>query len=123
MTGTCTTSDTVSVNSEHQYTYTHMYCNQLHKRQKARRGSTSYCIAENFRGRKLSRISWFCGYSRKFSPWNLGRGIHWRGTSEQSAKISPQKSYFSPIRESFLPQKFPAIYMVHVGLQNKESVL
>ena len=29
-------------------------------------------LAANFWGRRLSRISWFCGYSRKFSPWNLG---------------------------------------------------
>ena len=29
-------------------------------------------IAGNFQGRKLSWISQFCGYSRKFSPWNLG---------------------------------------------------
>ena len=30
-----------------------------------------YRIAGNFGGRKLSQISWFCGYSWKFSPWNL----------------------------------------------------
>ena len=27
-------------------------------------------------------------------------------------KFSPQKSYFSPIRESFLPGKFPAIWYI-----------
>ena len=31
-------------------------------------------------------------------------------TSEQSAKFSPRKSYFPPIRESFLLRKFPAIW-------------
>ena len=31
-----------------------------------------YRIVGNFWGRKLSRILRFCGYSRKFSPWNLG---------------------------------------------------
>ena len=30
-----------------------------------------YHTAENFRGRKLLRISRFCGYLPKFSPWNL----------------------------------------------------
>ena len=30
--------------------------------------SPSYCIAGNFRGRKLSQILQFCSYSRKFSP-------------------------------------------------------
>ena len=29
----------------------------------------------------------FCGYTRKFSPRNLGRGVLWRGKSKQSAKI------------------------------------
>ena len=33
---------------------------------------TSYRIAGNFRGRKPSRISRFCGCSRKFSLQNLG---------------------------------------------------
>ena len=32
----------------------------------------SYCIAENFQGKKLSRISRFCGDLRKFSSQNLG---------------------------------------------------
>ena len=31
-----------------------------------------YRMAENFRGRKLSWISRLCGYSQRFSPWNLG---------------------------------------------------
>ena len=34
-----------------------------------------YHIAENFQGRKLLRISWFCGYTQNFSLQNLGRGI------------------------------------------------
>ena len=35
-------------------------------------------IAGNFWGRKLSQISRFCGYSQKFSWWNLGHAIIWR---------------------------------------------
>ena len=30
----------------------------------------TYRIVGNFRGRKLSRISWFYGYSQKCSPWH-----------------------------------------------------
>ena len=68
--------------------------------------ATKYRIAENFRGRKLSRISRFCGDSRKFSPRNLGA---WRSLPRQKRKFSSRKSYFSLIRESFLPRKFFAI--------------
>ena len=52
-----------------------------------------YLIVGNFRGRKLSRISRFYGYSQKFSPWNFGRGVIWHGTSEQSAKVFSLKSF------------------------------
>ena len=59
-------------------------------------------------GRKLLQISRFCGYSRKFSLWNLG-GVVSFGTAQVSnpLKFSPWKSYFSPICESlsFLPWK------------------
>ena len=48
-----------------------------------------YCIAENFRGRKLSWILRFCGYSWKFFPWNSGV---WRPLAWQQRAI----------RESFL---------------------
>ena len=63
------------------------------------------------------QISRFCGYSRKFSPRSLGAWHPlWCGTSKQpvkvfsaktvlftnSRKFSLRKSYFSPIRESFL---------------------
>ena len=39
-----------------------------------------YCIAGKFRGLKLSRISQFCCFSRKFYPWILwvGRASGWR---------------------------------------------
>ena len=65
--------------------------------------------AGKFGGRKLSQILWFCGYRRRFSLQNLECGVLQCIKSEQSAKVSPQKSYFSPIRESFLPWKFHAI--------------
>ena len=62
--------------------------------------SQSYCTAENYWG----RISRFCGYLRKFSPWNLGNGVLWRGTSEQSTNVF---SYSSPIRDFFSLKSFP----------------
>ena len=46
---------------------------------------------------------------RKFSLRNLGRDVLWRRKSEQSAKVFSAKIVFSPICESFLPQKFSAI--------------
>ena len=33
-------------------------------------------------------------------------------------KFSPQKSYFSPVHESFLPQKFPAVQYATLNLGN-----
>ena len=48
-------------------------------------------------------------YTRKFSPQNLGCGVLWCCKSEQSVKVFSAKIVFSPIRESFLPQKFSAI--------------
>ena len=56
---------------------------------------------------KLSRISRFCGYTQKFSPRNLGRGVLWRCKSEQSAKVFSTKIKFSSIRESFSLESFP----------------
>ena len=70
-----------------------------------------YCIAENFRGRKLSRISQFYRYTQKFTPRNLGRGVLWHCKCEQSTKVF-STIVFSPIRKSFLPLKFPAIRYV-----------
>ena len=70
-----------------------------------------YRIAENFQGRKLSQILRFCGYSQKFLLQNLGawcplarqkRGIH-------ESFLHENWGFFSPIHESFLPRKFPAI--------------
>ena len=50
---------------------------------------SNYHIAGNFRGRKLSQFSRFCGYLRKFSPRNLGA---WCPLARQKQAI----------RESFL---------------------
>ena len=63
-----------------------------------------YRIAENFRGRKLSRISWFCGYTR-----NLGCSVLWRGKSKQSAKVFTAKITNS---RKFSPSKVSR-YTVH----------
>ena len=39
-------------------------------------------ILGNFRGRKLSRISQFCGYSRKFALQNFGVWCLWHSKSK-----------------------------------------
>jgi hypothetical protein len=41
----------------------------------------------------------------------------------RSTKVFSTKSYFSPIRESFLPQKFPAIRYAGLGLTALECDL
>ena len=57
---------------------------------------------------KTCRISRFCSYSSKFSQWNWGVWCLFPATPVSNPqKVSPQKSYFSPIHESFLPRKFP----------------
>ena len=61
--------------------------------------TTECCIAENFWGRKLSRILRFCGYTWKFSPWNWGVAFF------SAAKVSnPRKLYFTNLRK-FSPSK------------------
>ena len=66
-----------------------------------------YHTVGNFRGRKLSQILQFCGYLQKFSPQNLGA---WRLLERQKRAICVSaKIIFLPIRESFLPWKFPTI--------------
>ena len=66
--------------------------------------SLVYHIAENFRGRKLSRILRFCGYTRKFFSRNLGRGVLWCCKSKQSAKVFSVKIVCSLIHKS---ESFP----------------
>ena len=75
--------------------------------------SCMYRIVEKFRGRKLSRISRFCGYTRKFSPRNLGCGVLCCCKSDQSAKVFSAKIVISPIHESFFPSKVPAIQYIY----------
>ena len=68
-----------------------------------------YRTAENFQGRKLSRILRFCAYSRKFSLQNLGA---WCPLARHERAICESflcKKRISPICKSFLPRKFPAI--------------
>ena len=72
----------------------------------------TYRIAKNFRGRKLLQILQFWAIRKSFlcKIW----GVASFGTAKASnpRKFSPRKAYFSPIRESFLPRKFPAIRYV-----------
>ena len=70
-----------------------------------------YRIPGNFRGRKLSQISQFCGYSRKFSPQNWGCGTFGAAKVSNPRKFSPRKLYFSPIWRKFSPSKVSR-YMV-----------
>ena len=75
-----------------------------------------YRIVENFRGRKLSWILPLCGYTQKFSPRNLGRGILWRCKSEQSVKVFSAKSYFHQIAKVFSLESFPLYGTLHESI-------
>ena len=70
----------------------------------------------NFWGRKLSRISSFCGYSRKFSLWHLGAWHLLAVPASNPQKFSLQKSYFLPICKSFPLYSIEMVvtYMSHV---------
>ena len=48
-----------------------------------------------FRGRKLSGLWQFCGYSQKFSPQNLGVWHLWCCKSKQSAYVSCYTVYLA----------------------------
>ena len=61
--------------------------------------STSYGITGNFQGWKLSRISRFCGYLRRFSLRNLGAWASFGATKVSNLqKFSPWKLCSSPIQ-------------------------
>jgi len=88
----------------------HLGCGYARKKEKKSnlswKGSFEWdviLIAENVWGRKLSRISRFCGYTWKFSPQNLRRVVLWRGKSEQSAKFFSAKNVFFTISQKFSP--------------------
>ena len=64
---------------------------------------------ENFWGRKLLHFFLFCGYTRTFSPQNLGHGVLWRSKSEQSAKL-----YFHQFTKVFSLETLP-LYGTRLG--------
>ena len=52
-------------------------------------------------------------YSRESFPRDIwGHDLLWRGKSEQSAKVSLRKSYFSPIYKVFTLESFPAYTVI-----------
>ena len=72
--------------------------------------------------RKLSRISQFYGYTLKFSSRNLGVASFGAAKASNSRKFSPRKTYFSPIHESFLLRKFPAIQYIQARAYYKQYI-
>ena len=66
-----------------------------------------YWIARNFQGRKLSRISQFCGYPRKFSLQNLGA---WSPLAQHKWTVFSAKIIFFTNREKFSSLKFSHFY-------------
>ena len=47
---------------------------------------------ETFQGENFREFQ-FCGYSWKFSLWNLGHGVLWRRISEQSTNVFFRKNH------------------------------
>ena len=68
-------------------------------------------IPYSFRGRKLSRISRFCGYSKSFSCKIWGCGVLWHSTSDQSAKVFSAKIIFFTNSRKFSPSKVIWLYL------------
>ena len=73
----------------------------------AEANSVLYHITQNFRGRKHSPISRFWSHPQKFEIWAcpcqtmIGFSI--------PREFSLRNVHFLPIRESFLPRKFPVV--------------
>ena len=82
-----------------------------------------YCIAGNFRGRKLSQISKFCGYLRKFSLRNWGQSIIWQH-QRAIREIFSAENLFSTNSWKFSPTKVSR-YMVplHDSIKGRNIVL
>ena len=71
-----------------------------------------YHIARNFRGRKLSRILQFCGYSCEI--W--GRGVLWCSKTKQSTKVFSAKIIYFTNSRKFSPLKVSR-YTVYAELK------
>ena len=69
----------------------------------------AYHIAGNFQGRIPSWILRFYNHPWKFIHENLGMPHSLCDKFSIPQKFSPRNAPFLPIRESFLPWKFPAI--------------
>ena len=80
------------------------------------------CIVGNFRGWKLLQISLFFSYSWNFSLWNWGA---WRPLAWQKQAIYEGlhcNNHFSPICDSFLPRKFPAIRYTSIQFKDIREI-
>ena len=77
--------------------------------------ANKYCIAGNFRGRKLSQISRFFGYSQKFSPRNLEAWcpLAWHEWAIHGSFVRKNHIFHQFVR-SFLPGKFLAIWYINL---------
>ena len=64
---------------------------------------------ETFEGENFSQFRGFVAIRESFLCEIWGRGIFLVAPVSTPRKFSLRKSYLPPIRESFLPPKFPAI--------------
>ena len=75
----------------------------------------------NFWGRKLSRISRFCGYSQKFSPWNLGVWclLAWHERSIHESFLHENRIFVNV----FSFKSFPLYGTEYLDFRNHSSML
>ena len=66
-----------------------------------------YCIAGNFEGENFRKFYGFVAIHESFLAKFGGMTSFGAAQVSNLQKFSPRKSYFSPIRESYLPRKFP----------------
>ena len=67
------------------------------------------CSTETFESENFRKFRGFVAIRKGFLHKIWGCGTFGAAKASNLRKFSPRKSYFSPIRESFLPRKFPAI--------------
>ena len=72
-----------------------------------------YCIAGNFQGRRLSRISRFTATRKSFLHKILGLPHPFSDQFNILRKFSPRNAPFLPILARFRPQKLPTIKYAH----------
>ena len=103
--------------SNKQIMQTDTHSNAKQKWNKTIRKNSDCYIAGNFRGRKLSWISWLCGYLRRFSLWNLGvwHPLVWQKQAICERFLSENRIFHQFVKV-FSIKSFPLYGINHVNV-------